>query len=381
MNRLFLDFASTTPVHPEVISVIESALKNLPGNPSSIHDDGRKARFAVEDARERVASLLGKQPSEIVFTASATESINTVLKSWFFHHLPAKSTYYSSPAEHHATLLTLEYLESKGAEFHQIQPDRSGIVHPFLPEKGSLVSLMAVNNELGSILPSETIQSVLDSGASLHIDAVQALGKIDLSTFMDADYLSFSGHKFYGPRGVGLLVVKSGSDLEPLLHGGAQERNRRSGTEPTALILGFAKALELAMKSQEATFSQASKFNNYLRNNLKSIVPEVQFNSPDDGSPFILNFTLSSDPKEQIDSEAVIMGLDAKGISVSSGSACSSGSWEPSHVLKAIGKSDYEAQTTLRVSFGHGITETDLDRFTETLDGILKKMKLALTLL
>lgn len=381
MKRLFLDFASTTPVHPEVISVIETALKDLPGNPSSIHDDGRKARFAIEDARERVAGLLCKQPSEIVFTASATESINTVLKSWFFDHLPAKSIFYTSPAEHHATLLTLEFLEKKGSGLNLIFPDSQGKIHPFQPAEGSLVTLMAVNNELGAVLPSETIHSILNTGASLHIDAVQALGKIDLYPFSEADYLSFSGHKFYGPRGVGMLVVKSGSDLEPLLHGGAQERNRRSGTEPTALILGFVKALELALANQPEAYRRAAELNSYLRKGLNSIVPDVQFNSPEDGSPFILNFTLSTDPREQIDSEAVIMGLDAKGISVSSGSACSSGSWEPSHVLKAIGKSDYEAQTTLRVSFGQGIIETDLDRFIETLDGILKKMKLALTLL
>ncbi len=375
MKRLFLDFASTTPLHPEVEAVMLDTFRNYPGNPSSIHEDGRRARFLIEESREKIASLLHKEPSEIIFTSSATESINTVLKSWFMRNLPGTSRFLTSPAEHHATLHTLKYLKEKGASVQVIQPDSDGIVSVFPVDSDTLVSLMAVNNELGSLLPSETVSTAQKAGALVHIDAVQALGKIRLDPFLSADFLSFSGHKFYGPRGTGLLVAKNGSELDPLLHGGAQERNRRSGTEATALIAGLTRALELALNNQESAYSEVYGLNRYLRQTLTAQWPAVTFNSPETGSPFILNFTLSTDPEEEIDSEALIMGLDAKGISVSSGSACSSGSWEPSHVLTAIGKTSYEAQTTLRVSFGPGLSREDLDRFTDTLVSLLIRMK------
>ncbi len=375
MNRIYLDHAATTPIHPLVIETMTNAMKSFPGNPSSIHDDGRKAKFVIEESREKVASLLGKEPSEIIFTSSATESINTVIKGLLLSKYPEKVSYRSSKVEHHATLHSLQYATTKNAEIEWIKVNKFGDVSEGGNNHVDLNSFMIVNNELGSVLLTEMVQSIKLNRQLLHLDGVQALGKIALNPYLEADFISFSGHKIRGPKGVGVLVVSSGAVLEPLLHGGSHERNRRAGTESVYQISGFAKALEISLQNRISAFENAQKLNIYLRNELQKLNHFIEFNSPENGSPFILNFTFSKDEKEEIDGEALLMALDSKGISVSNGSACSSGSFEASHVLSEIGRTDYEAQATIRVSFGGETTMEEVTYFVETFDKVLKRMK------
>jgi len=375
MNRIYLDHAATTPMHPLVIETMTNAMKSFPGNPSSIHDDGRNAKFAIEESREKVASLLGKEPSEIIFTSSATESINTVIKGFHFSKYPDKVLYRSSKVEHHATLHSLQYSEKKNAKIDWVKVNQFGEISDIENTFVDLNSFMIVNNELGTILNPEIAEKVKLNKQLLHLDGVQALGKIALKPYLEADFISFSGHKIRGPKGVGVLVVSSGAELEPLLHGGSHERNRRAGTESVFQISGFAKALEISLENRESAFQNAQKLNLFLRNELQKLSHFIEFNSPENGSPFILNFTFSKDEKEDIDGEALLMALDSKGISVSNGSACSSGSFEASHVLSEIGKTDYEAQATIRVSFSGETTLKEVTFFVETFDKVLKRMK------
>lgn len=377
-SRLFLDFASTTPIHPLVLETMNEVLNDSPGNPSSVHNEGRKAKFIIEETREKVAQLLSLEPAEIIFTSGATESINTVLKSFFFQKFPEKANFFSSEVEHHATLHSLVFLKSKGANITYLPVDNLGDLLPFPHiHPNVFYSLLAVNNELGTILSPQIISDVKKANSYIHIDGVQALGKIDIQPYLNANYLSFSGHKIQGPRGIGLLVVRGGSELVPLLHGGSHERNRRAGTEDTAKIAGFGKALSIALESQPKNNAHVKMINHYLRGKISQLTHTIKINSPETGSPYILNFTYSQDKSENIDGEAMILALDGNGISISNGSACASGSFEPSHVLSAIGKTEYQAKSTLRVSFSAETTIEDIDRFIHVFERILNRMKLA----
>ena len=375
MNRIYLDHAATTPVHPKVQEVINQTINSFPGNPSSIHDDGRKVKFLIEESREKIAALLGREPAEIVFTSSATESINSVLKSFFFKQLPQSATFRSSTVEHHATLHTLNYLQKKGSQVVYEPVNRFGEVSEISQVKSELNSFMIVNNEMGSILPESVFQELSNRNEILHLDGVQALGKIELLGFERADFISFSGHKINGPKGAGILIVKSGIEFEPLFHGGSQERNRRAGTESVYQIAGLAEAVEIALLNRKNGFDHVFELNQVVRSALLGLSHNITINSPENGSPFILNFTVSSDEEEKIDGEALIMALDAKGISVSNGSACASGSFEPSHVLKEIGLTDYESQATLRISFSELTTREEIEIFVDVLDRSIKRMK------
>lgn len=371
-GRLFLDHASTTWLDEDVREEMDRVTRTFGGNPSSIHEEGRRARFLIEESRETVASLLGFQPSEIVFTGSATESINTVLQGYYWLTTPL-ATFYSTLAEHHATIETIEFLGEYGATFHWLPVDKWGTPAIDRVTGPSLVSLMAVNNELGTILPADFIPELKKRQVKIHIDGVQGLGKMDMSPYLMADFLSFSGHKIKGPRGVGLLVIRQGNEIKPLLHGGSQERNRRSGTEATALITGFTLALKKALLHQKSATESIVSLNHYLRKQLADRLPFIRVNSPVNASPWILNLTLFLPDGRLADGEAVIMGLDSAGISVSNGSACSSGSFEPSHVLFAIGQPTEEARSGLRISFGYGQTLSDADRFVNELYTVLSR--------
>lgn len=371
-GRLFLDHASTTWMDEEVRAEIDKVTRQIGGNPSSIHEEGRRARFLIEESRETVAGLLGLRPSEVVFTGSATESINSVLQGYYWLTTPL-TTFYSTLAEHHATTETIEFLGDYGARFYWLPVDQWGTPDIDSVTGPALVSLMAVNNELGTILPSGFLQELKKKQVKIHIDGVQGLGKIDMTPYLSADFLSFSGHKIRGPRGVGLMIIRQGNELKPLLHGGSQERNRRSGTEATALIAGFTLALKKALKDQAPVSDQIRSVNHHLRSLLHDRLPSIRVNSPETGSPWILNLTLFLPDGRLADGEAVIMGLDSAGISVSNGSACSSGSFEPSHVLFAIGQSTEEARSGLRISFGHDQSLSDVQRFVEALYTVLSR--------
>lgn len=375
MNRIYLDHAATTPIHPKVQEVINRTIHNFPGNPSSIHDDGRKVKFLIEESREKIAALLGREPAEIVFTSSATESINTALKGYFFSQLPKTVTYRSSKVEHHATLHTLNYLQEKGSQIVFEPVSQFGEISKISEASVGLNSFMIVNNEIGTILPQGIFAQLLDRHELIHLDGVQALGKIDLLGFETADFISFSGHKINGPKGIGILVIKSGTELEPLFHGGSQERNRRAGTESVYQIAGLAEAIKISLENQKNTFEHVSGLNRLVRSALLGLPHNINFNSPENGSPFILNFTVSSHDADKIDGEALIMALDSKGFSVSNGSACASGSFEPSHVLMEIGLTDYQAQAALRISFAESNTAEEIESFVDVLDKSIKRMK------
>lgn len=375
MNRIYLDHAATTPVHPKVTEAIVHVLNDCYGNPSSIHHDGRKAKVIIEEAREKIAHLLGREPAEVVFTSSATESINTVLKGLFFKNYPNQSVFRSTSVEHHATLHTLQYLENKNCDVVYEPVNTFGELANISNNNVDLNSFMLVNNETGAVLSKDIFEKLLGRKEKIHIDAVQALGKVPFNEFHQADYLSFSGHKIGAPKGVGFLLVKSGSDFEEFFHGGAQERNRRAGTEAVHHIAGLASAIEIILSEQAQHLSHVEQINRFVRNGLLGLGHDIVINSPNHGSPYILNFTFSQDEDEKIDGEAVLMALDGRGISVSNGSACSSGSFEPSHVLKAIGKSDYEAQATLRLSFSSSTTIKEVEIFLDEFDLVLKRMK------
>lgn len=358
--KIYLDNAATTPIRQEVAEVMLPFLQETFGNPSSIHQTGQKARQAVEQARQQVAGYLHAAPAEIVFTASGTEADFLALTGTLMGN--GKRHLVTTQIEHHAVLHTCEWLEELGYEVTYVTPRQSGIVDvaavldAIRPETG-LVSVMWVNNETGAVQPIvELAQELANRGIPMHADAVQALGTLPIDVRqIPVSLLSFSGHKIYGPKGTGALYLRHGSPFRSPLRGGAQERNRRAGTENVAGIVGFAKAVELleremAMRTQKVTLLR-EKFISILNNQISG----VESNSPDGAVPHILNLYFHG-----IVSETLLMRLDLANIAVSSGAACTAGTAELSHVLKAMEYSEERIKSSLRFSFSALNTEDEV---------------------
>ena len=385
MNQLvYLDHAATTPLDPRVFDAMVPFLKEEYGNPSSVHRLGRKSRFAVEDARERIAAVIGAEPSEIIFTSGGTEADNLAVRGYMRMHAGGRLV--TSAAEHEAVLRAADAVGESGRQVDVLRPSEDGAVavesvKDALGRGAAMVSIMHANNEVGTISPIGEIAAICrDRNVAFHTDAVQTVGVLDVDVAkLDVDMLSASAHKFYGPKGVGFLFVRGGIELAPLIGGGSQERKRRGGTENVAGVVGMATALELARDEQSERFHHAVALKQHLLNALSSALEgEYRISGsadPQRALPNIINIHFPPVDGKPMDGEMLLLNLDMEGILVSSGSACTSGAVEPSHVLLAMGVATSAAQAAVRISTGISTTEDALDRAVEALDRVVRRMR------
>lgn len=377
MNRIYMDHAATTPVRPEVLEAMLPYFNTEFGNPSSVYSWGRSARKALDSARDLVAELLGASASEIVFTAGGSEGANMAVKGVAWADQGRGKHIITSAIEHHAVLDTVLWLEKQGFEVTVLPVDEFGSVSPAqvreaLRPDTILVSIMHANNEVGTIQPISEIGAIVrEHEAKFHTDAVQTAGVLELDVqALNVDLLSISAHKFYGPKGVGALYVRKGVRLHPLVHGGAQEKRRRAGTENTAGIVGMAKALELAQAERVDENARLTKMRDRLIQGLQKI-PHTRVNgSLEQRLPNNVNVCF-----EFIEGESMLLNLDLRGIAASSGSACTSGSLDPSHVLLAMGLSHEIAHGSLRLTLGRDNTEADVDVVLQEVPGIVERLR------
>ncbi len=387
MKRIYLDYTATTPMDKRVVQAMVPFFTDTFGNGSSIHSFGREAKAALETARESIASLIGARPSELLFMSGGTESDNSALRGIASAHSGiGKKHLIISSIEHHAVLHTAKFLEQEGFEVTLLPVDAKGYVSPdeltrAITDKTLLVSIIHANNEIGSTQDLKAIAEIVHAaGALFHTDAVQSFGKIPLDVSESGvDLASFTAHKIYGPKGIGALYIRRGLEFQPTFHGGSQERNRRPGTESVPLAVGFAKAAELASQEMKEELERLAGLNGLLRSRISNEIAGAVFNSPVDRAiPNILSVSLNSDEIE-IDGDALIINFDLEGIAVTSGSACSSGSLQPSHVIKALGRNDSTTRATVRFSFGRFTSEEDIhiaaDAFVRIVNRIGKRKK------
>ncbi|MGI6085413.1 MAG: cysteine desulfurase NifS [Acetivibrionales bacterium] len=376
---IYFDHAATTYVKPEVFEAMKPYFTEEYGNASSIYSIGRSTRKAIEDARIITAKSVGaSEPSEIYFTGSGTEADNWAIKGAAMALRKKGKHIITSSIEHPAVMATCEFLQKQGYEITYIQVDKEGLINPEDVDRAIrpdtiLVTIMMANNEIGTIEPIKEIAEVCKKhGVLFHTDAVQAAGNIPIDVKdLGVDLLTISGHKFYGPKGVGMLYIRKGVRIENFVHGGHQERNKRAGTENVPGIVGFAKALELANINMEAHTRKLISLRDRAYKGITERIPHVKVNgSMEKRLPGNLNVSLRF-----VEGESVLLMLDMKGIKVSSGSACTSGSLDPSHVLLAIGLPHEIAHGSLRISFGDINTEEEVDYFIDTLDEIVTKLR------
>jgi len=357
--QVYLDNASTTQIDARVLGAMLPFLKDNFGNASSIHSFGRKARVAIENSREIIADFIGAIPSEIYFTSGGTEAINFIINGISKTNFSetGKNELITSPIEHKAVVDTHKNLELSQFTTKYIEIDNNGnfdinSLPNIINENTSLISLMHTNNEIGVINKVEQIASKLGENQFLFSDCVQAFGKtkIDVNE-LKIDAFSASAHKIYGPKGIGIAFVKSGTPFSPMLFGGSQERNRRGGTENVAAIVAFAEAVKIAKTEMESNYKTVSELNSYFQKGIKQIFGDkIAINSTENSSPYILSLTFRDEYfRNNIDT--FLMALDINGIAASQGSACTSGTIKPSHVILGIGKSVNDANGTIRFSF------------------------------
>ena len=376
--RIYLDYAATTPLNPEVRAVMEPFLSGDGfGNPSSLHADGQRAKRALDAARDSLADALDCQFAEISFTGGGTESDNAALVGVMLANKTRGNHLITTTIEHEAVTETARFLETLGFRVTYLPVDEFGTVSPSsvadaLTDETVLVSVMHANNEVGTIQPLREIADIVHArGALLHTDAVQTFGQLPLTVAaLGVDLLTLSAHKIYGPKGAGALYVRSGIAIEPLLHGGGQERERRSGTENVAAIAGFGEAVRLLLPERNAEAARLTHLRDRFWSALSERIPGVVLNGhPTNRLPNNLNFSLPG-----LDAETLLLSLDRVGVSASSGSACTSGSIEPSHVLSAMGLSDARLKSALRLTLGRGTTGEEIDRTVEILAGIAERL-------
>ena len=377
MHRIYLDHAATTAADPAVVQAMLPFFTEVYGNASSVHAFGRESRRAVEEARRQVASALGAKASEIYFTCGGSESDNWALKGAAFAMKDKGRHIITSAIEHHAVLHTCQWLKKQGFTVTYLPVDAKGRVHPedvenAITDETILISVMTANNEVGTLQPVEAIgQIARDRGILFHTDAVQAMGAVpvDVNT-LHADLLSLSGHKFYGPKGIGVMYLRSGVHLDHFMHGGAQERGQRAGTENLAGIVGLGKAITLAQERMDDNLRIAA-LRDRLQEGILSAVPDAFLNGDQEHRlPGNLNLCFPD-----VDGEALLLRLDLAGIAASGGSACTSGSVDPSHVLLAMGLTHDHARSSLRFSLGRDNTEADVDAVLEVLPGIVQELR------
>jgi cysteine desulfurase len=378
MRRVYLDHAATTPVHPEVLEEMLPYLKEEFGNPSSIYSWGREAKAAVEKARTRLANLLGADPAEIVFTSGGTEADNFALRGVAAANRQRGNHIITTKIEHHAILHTAEQLEKEGFRVTYLPVDKDGLVRPedleeALTPDTILVSIMFANNEIGTIEPIAELARIAKSkGVIFHTDAVQAVGNVPINVKeLGVDLLSLSGHKIYGPKGVGALYIRRGTRIEPLILGGAQERKWRAGTENVPGIVGLGKAAELAVRELPQRIKHLTQLRDLLIEGIMEKIDHVRLNGHrTQRLPGNANFCF-----EFVEGESLLLNLDLAGIAASSGSACTSGSLEPSHVLTALGIPPEIAHGSLRLTLGRNNTREDVEYVLSVLPDIVAKLR------
>jgi cysteine desulfurase len=382
MKTVYFDHAATTPLDERVLEAMMPYLKDNYGNANSAHHLGQKTKVVVEDAREKVAAMIGAEPSEIVFTSGGTESDNAVIKG-VIAVSGDKNEVITSEIEHHAVLHTVEMEKMHGIKPVFAEPDSTGkitaeAVRELINENTALVSLMHVNNEIGTVNPLKEIAEVCrEHNVPFHSDTVQSLGKLPVTVKeLRVDFLCGSAHKIYGPKGTGIMYVRNGARWVPWMIGGSQERRRRGGTLNVPGIVGFTKALELAIEEMDEHTAHFKKLRALLLDQLREkLSVKVTVNGPqDEGVPHIINLSFSNEDNNHIDGEMLLLNLDIEGICVSNGSACTSGAVEPSHVLAGIGMEPNLANSSIRVSLGKQNTEEDITYFVDKLDTVLNRM-------
>jgi cysteine desulfurase len=387
-RKVYLDHSATTPARPEVVEAMKPYFTDIFGNASSLHGFGQESRKALADARESIAALIGAKADEIVFTGCGTESDNMALKGVAWANKDKGNHIITTQIEHHAILYTCEYLETQGFKVTYLEVDKNGRLDPQSVRKAMtphtiLVSVMHANNEVGAIQPIKEIGQIIAAENAnrnnpgmpqvyFHTDAVQSAGKIKLNVNeLKVDLLSVSAHKFYGPKGVGMLYVRRGTNMTPLFHGGHHEHNRRAGTENTAGIVGMAKALEMSNNEMEVEQSRQRSLRDGLEKGIVAAIPEVSVNGAGEGRVAnVLNCSFQA-----IEGEGLLLSLDLEGIAVSTGSACASGSSEPSHVLKAMCVDTALAQGTVRFSLGRHTSDEDITYVLEVLPRVVARLR------
>jgi cysteine desulfurase len=377
--RIYLDHNATTPVDPAVAEAMTRPLTSLFGNPSSVHYFGQQAKAALDDARSAVAALVGAEPSELIFTSGGTESDNVAIRG-AAEALEATGRRHliASGLEHEAVLNTFKALAHRGWKTTLLPLDASGIVSPdrlreAITDDTALVSVMHANNEIGTVQPVAELARIAHAhGALCHTDAVQSAGKIPVSVrALEVDLLSISAHKFYGPKGVGALWAKRGVRLLPFLAGGKQERNRRSGTENVPGIIGMGTAATLARTRMAEESPRLAALRDRLEQGILSAVSNTEVNGARASRvPNTTNISF-----DRVEAESLLIALDLEGIAVSTGSACSSGTLEPSHVLKAMNLSSHRAQNSIRFSLGTANTQAEIDHVIAVLPRIVAKLR------
>ncbi|MFZ2644309.1 MAG: cysteine desulfurase family protein [Verrucomicrobiia bacterium] len=379
MRRIYLDHNATTPVHPEALKAMLPFLEANYGNPSSIHFLGREARAALDDARERLAKLLGGKSGEIVFTGSGTEADNHAIFGAVRARAGKVRHVITSAVEHHAVLHSCEYLrDHEGVEITVLPVDGDGVVNPddvrsAIRDDTALVSVMWANNETGALQPVREIGAICrDRGVLFHTDAVQALGKVPVRVGdVPVDLLSVSSHKVYGPKGVGALWIRPRTKIESLVHGGSHENDHRAGTENVAGIVGFVRAAEIATAKVEDEDTRLRALTERLWQGLSAGIERVHRNGPADRRVAnTLNVSFAG-----CKSDALLMSLDLEGIAVSSGSACAVGSFKPSTVLLAMGLGAEMANAAVRFSLGAATTEADVDTVVNAMPKIVTRLR------
>ena len=386
MKRIYLDHTATTPLDPRVFDAMKPYFLEKFGNASSIHSFGQEARAALDESRDTLAKLLGARSGELFFVSGGTEADNFALKgvAWKMRER-GKSHIVTSKVEHPAVLETCMALEKNDFAVSYVDVDAHGMVSPdnvqraITPETG-LISIMHANNEVGTINPITRIAAIArEHGILFHTDAVQTLGKLPIHVDeLGVDLLSISAHKIYGPKGIGALFIRKGIVVERMLHGGGQERGRRGGTENVPLAVGFATAASLINGDMEKEGSRLLALKSDLRSMLDAKFSAIVFNGhPVMSLPHILNVSFDSD-RVEIDGEALLFNMDMAGIAVTSGSACTSGSIEPSHVLLAMGRDDKTAKATIRFSMGRSTTRDDLVDAVAALEKVVDRIAIML---
>ena len=383
-STVYLDHAGTTPLDPRVLEAMLPYFSQLYGNPSSIHTIGQEARHALDEARERVAKVLQCRNREVVFTSGGTESDNAAIHGAATALQETGNHIITSSVEHHAVLHTCQYLENLGFEVTYLPVDPYGMVQPeavynAITSQTTLVTVIHASNEIGTINPIPEIAAAvhrrgeqLERTIVVHTDAVQAPGFQELNVRrLGVDMLSLSGHKFHGPKGTGVLYVRRGVPFLPLMLGGGQERERRSGTENIPGIVGLSVALELADTSREEVSARCSALRDRIISYISENIPGSHLNGhPSLRLPSNVNFSF-----KDVEGESMLLGLDMAGIAASSGSACSSGSLEPSHVLLALGQSADLARGSLRITLGRENTETEMEYLLDVLVGLVHQLR------
>lgn len=382
-KQVYLDHNATTPLHPEVLKALTGAMASF-GNPSSMHAFGREARGLVEEARATLASFLGALPEEIIFVGSGSEGNNTVLS---ILTCPAthcscdrehKTHIVTTAIEHPCILETSKCLKGRGSQVTYLGVDMNGKISPdelrdSITEETGVVSVMMANNEIGTIQDIREIAGIThEKGALFHTDAVQAFGKVPIDVNdLGIDFLTMSAHKIYGPKGIGALYVRRGVPFCPLVHGGHQERGRRAGTENTLGIVGLGKAVEMRSREMAGESVRVAALKETLKSGIEARIPDVSFNGhPTDCLPGTLNVSFAG-----AEGESILLYLDLEGIAVSTGSACASGSLDPSHVLLATGIPVEQAHGSIRMSLGRETNMEDVAYVLDTLPGILEKIR------